>query len=194
MTTITHENGYESECSSSSRSEIDVARSALEIEANAFTRFIERQRVEVMFELRNLRLGERPVTGQPNRDRIQTFIDNIQQQQQQPSLSRTFSTRPTVPSAHVADINALANRRCVSAALGSGAFRQDLENAIRRTIETQRIPQAPPVPRTLAPIATQQPTAPMVREQPRSAPLPLARRAEPLNIERYCLLIIITDH
>ncbi|CAF5121035.1 unnamed protein product, partial [Rotaria sp. Silwood1] len=66
ITTTIDENGYESECSSSARSEEDVACSALEVEADAFTRFIERQRTEVMFELRRLRLGERPVTGQHN--------------------------------------------------------------------------------------------------------------------------------
>ena len=60
------ENGDESEESSSSRSEGEVAYSALEIEADAFTRFIERQRMDVMFELHRLRLGKRPITGQPN--------------------------------------------------------------------------------------------------------------------------------
>ncbi len=203
ITATVHENGYESECSSSSRSEADVARSALQVEADTFTRFIERQRVEVMFELRHLRLGERPVTGQPNRERIQTFLNNIQEQQQQPPRTRTPSARPAVPSAHIADIDALANRRCVSAALGSAAFRQDLENAVRRSIETrpvvpvQRIPQAPPIPRTLAAMNIEQqgsPTLPLHRtpvimeqERPQITQIPTH---EPFNIERYCISIM----
>ncbi|UJR10518.1 hypothetical protein I4U23_014721 [Adineta vaga] len=136
-TTVVSENGYESECSSSTRSEEDVASSALEIEADAFTRFIERQRMEVMFELRRLRLGERPVTGQPNRERIETFLNSFQESQQE---TRVPATRPAMPSAHMADIDALTNRRCVSVALGSAAFRQDLENAVRQSIRTVPTP------------------------------------------------------
>jgi hypothetical protein len=173
------------------RSEGDVTRSALETQADAFTRFIDRQRVEVMFELRHLRLGERPVTGQANRERIETFLTNIQQPQHG---TRIPSTRPIVPSAHIADIDALANRRCVSAALGSAAFRQDLESAIRRSIETrpiQQIPQAPPMPRALAPVIIEQQithnsshVVSVIREQER----PLITQTPfhgPLNIERY---------
>jgi len=206
ITVAVHENGYESECSSSSRSDVDVACSALEVEADTFTRFIERQRVEVMFELRSLRLGERPVTGQPNRERIQTFLNNIRERQQHQPLVRTPSTRPVVPSAHTADIDALANRRCVSAALGSAAFRRDLENAVRRSIETrpvatvtpvQQIPEAPPIPRILAPTNAEQrdsPTlplsvAPVIREPERSQITQIQTR-EPFNIERYCISIL----
>ena len=90
-----------------------------------------------MFELRRLRVGERPVTGQPNRERIEAFLNNIHGQQQQ--VSRVPSTRPVPPSAHIADIDALTNRRYVSAALGSAAFRQDLENAIRRSTATRPV-------------------------------------------------------
>ena len=122
----------ESTCSARSRSDEDVTRAALAVEADAFTRFIERQRIEVMFELRRLRFGERPVTGQSNRERIETFLTNIREQQQQDK--RVPSRRPAVPSAHIADIDALASRRCVSATLSSPAFRRDLENAIRQSI------------------------------------------------------------
>jgi hypothetical protein len=187
-TTTTDENGYESECSSSSRSEEDLACSALEVEADAFTRFIERQRLEVMFELRRLRLGERPVTGQPNRERIATFLNNVQEHQQE---TRTPSTRPVVPSAHIADIDALANRRCVSAALSSTAFRQDLENTIRHSIGTrpvQQTPQAPAVPRIQAPpiIEQQRPQiTPIVPPVPIAQPPPPPH--EPLNIQRYSI-------
>ena len=172
------ENGYESECSSSTRSEEDLTRAALEVEADAFTRFIERQRLEVMFELRRLRLGERPVTGQPNRERIETFLNNIQENQQE---TRSPSTRVAPPSAHIADIDALASRRCVSGALGSVNFRQDLENAIRHTIgtrPTQPAPRAPPAP---APVLVQQ-------QRPQTTPtvLPPPPRvvAPPMNVER----------
>lgn len=199
ITVNVHENGYESECSSSSRSEVDVTCSALEVEADTFTRFIERQRVEVMFELRNIRLGERPVTGQSNRERIQTFLNQIQEQQQRQPLARAPSTRPAVPSAHIADIDALANRRCVSAALGSVGFRRDLENVVRSTIEaqavapvrrnpqtaaTQQIPHAPPIPRAFVPQ-----NSPVNREQERPQ-ITQTETQEPFTIERYPISIM----
>ena len=126
----------------------------MEVEADALARFIERQRIQTMFELRCLRMGERPVTGQPNRERIETFLTNIQEQQQE-QARRVPASRPAAPSAHTADIDALATRRCVSAALGSASFRQDLENAVRRSVQTQparatqEIPRAPPLPEGL---------------------------------------------
>ena len=126
------------ELQSSTRSEPDVAYSRLTTEADAFTRFIERQRMDVLFELRRLRLGDRPVSGQSNRERIETFLTNNQDQQQH---VRVPSARPAVPSAHIADIDALANRRCVTAALGSMAFRRDLENTIRRSVAVQPVPR-----------------------------------------------------
>jgi hypothetical protein len=177
MPTTVHENGYESECSS--RSEEEVACSALEVEADAFTRFIERQRMEVMFELRRLRLGERPVTGQPNRERIETFINNnIQEHQQE---TRVPSTRPVVPSAHTADIDALANRRCVSAALSSAAFREDLENTIRHSIGSRSAQQVPRAPR--APVVIEQPPRQTIQTV---APVPV--ESPPMNVQRYATL------
>ena len=183
------ETGYESECSTSSRSEADVALSALEVEAEAYRRFIERQRMDVMYELRRIRLGERPVTGQPNRERIETFINTIHENQQEPA--RVPSRRPVVPSAHMADINSLASRRCVSAALTSVAFRQDLENTIRQSIG---IRASVPVPTPAAHVSSTPPRvpSPMNVEPPPPAPTPAAiispLRPEPtpiaLNIER----------
>jgi hypothetical protein len=194
-TTTVHENGYESECSSSSRSEADVACSALEVEADAFTRFIERQRTEVMFELRRLRLGERPVTGQPNRERIETFLNNMQDHQQE---TRVPSTRPAPPSAHIDDIDALTNRRCVSTALSSAAFRQDLENTIRQSIGVRPVQQTPPAPRVPTQVAVEQPRPQVtqavpsipVAQQPRQViqtvpSVPVAQ--QPFNVQRYCI-------
>lgn len=152
-----NENGYESECSSSSRTEEEITYSALEVEADAFTRFIERQHMETMYELRRLRLGERPVTGQENRQRIATFFDRTE----------TPSTRPVPPppSAQRDDIDALENRRCVSTILSSAAFRFDLENSIRRTIGTRTVANPQPQP------------------QPQRLPQP----SQPLNLERYVI-------
>ena len=184
-TSIVNENGYESECSSSSRSEHDIASAALEVEADAFTRFIERQRMEVMFELRRLRLGERPVTGQPNRERIETFLNNIQDHQQD---ARVPAARPPMPSARIADINSLADRRCVSLALSSAAFRQDLENAVRQSIRTVPTPAVvqqqsrPPV----APTALVQQSRSQVTSNVPPAPTPQTQPSHnTLNVERY---------
>lgn len=187
-TTVLDENGYESECSS--RSEEDLARSALEVEADAYTRFIERQRLEVMYELRRIRLGERPVTGQPNRERIETFINNVHEHQQE---TRVPSTRPAAPSAHIADIDALTNRRCVSAALSSTAFRQDLENTIRHTIGArvvQPTPQQSPAPRVLTPAAAVvvEERRPQITPVVPPAPIVHQRAREQINVQRYFIL------
>ena len=178
MAEAAHENGYESECSSVSRSDEEVAYSALETEADAFTRFIERQRVEVMFELRRLRLGERPVTGQPNRERIETFINNARENHQE---TRAPSTRPVVPSAHMADIDALSSRRCVSAALGTLGFRQDLENVVRQSIGIRTAAPTTPTP--------QRPPAPPASAAPSvvPAPPPTVAVQQTSHVERYCL-------
>ncbi|CAF0780101.1 unnamed protein product [Adineta ricciae] len=194
ITTLVQDNDCESECSFSTRSEEDITRSILEVEADAFTRFVDRQRVEVMYELRNLRLGERPVTGQFNRERIETFLNSIQTQREQ----RAPSTQPAAPSAHLADINALADRGCVTSALRSTAFRQDLENAIRRSVQprpnasTSQIPPAPSMSRLFpaTPVSPQQsqarqtlPTLPVRRQQQPTQIIPPTAH-EPLNLER----------
>ena len=180
----------ESDCSARSRRKEDVTRAALEVEADAFTRFIERKRIEVMFELRRLRVGERPVTGQSNRARIETFITNIREHQQQEK--RVPSRRPAAPSAHIADIDALASRRCVSVTLSSAAFRRDLENAIRQSIgarpatAVQTIPRAPPLPRTFAPVSATAHTyvSSVDHEQEHSSTLPTPSYRQ-FNVERY---------
>lgn len=179
------ETGYESECSTSSRSEADIAMSALEVEADAYTRFIERQRMDVMYELRRLRIGERPVTGQPNRERIETFINTIHENQQEPT--RIPSRRPPVPSAHMADINALASRRCVSAALTSVAFRQDLENTIRQSIGLR------PATPTPAPAPATTPIVPLARI-PQAPPMPTVTppTSSPIHVEQIRTDIVVT--
>lgn len=114
--------------------ENDVIYAALESEADAFTRFIERQRMDLMFELRRLRLGDRPVTLQSNRERIETFVNNAEERRR---AARVPATREPTPSAHRADIDALISHRRVTSALGSAAFRRDLENTIRHTISSR---------------------------------------------------------
>ena len=200
ITTIVQDNDCESECSFSTRSEEDITRSILEVEADAFTRFVDRQRTDVMYELQNLRLGERPVTGQSNRERIETFLNNIQTPREQ----RVPSTRPAAPSAHSADIYALADRGCVTTALRSTAFRQDLENAIRRSVQprlntsTSQIPPAPSMSRIFSSVpapppqqlqVTQTlPTLPVRRQQQPTQVIPRTVH-EPLNVERYDIFI-----
>ncbi|CAF0835307.1 unnamed protein product [Didymodactylos carnosus] len=197
---VNHDSDDES-CSSCSHQEfvnavekqevpVQVTTSALETEVDAFTRFIERQRMEVMFELRRIRLGERPVTGQPNRERIETFLTNLQNDNTQPRLS----TRPSVRSAHMDDIDALSSQRCVSAILASAGFRQDLENAVRRSVtptstrENVRpsgcIPVAPP----LRPLTQQTSVIPPPPPLTVSPPLPeeqlLPVNQQPTNLIR----------
>jgi hypothetical protein len=178
--TATHIEVDETESDCSETHDDDVTLSALEIQADAFTRFIERQRADVMFELRGLNQRQRPVTGQSNRERIASFLHERHERQQ--PRQHVPSTRPVRPSAHMADINALSSRRCVSAALTSAAFRRDLENAIRQTISTQV--DTPPVSSSVSSRVAAPATA-LPTEQEHRQVTPVSNDSLPTNITRF---------
>lgn len=80
-----------------------------------------------MFELRRLKMGDRPVTGQGNREVVQDF------------LTRTLNPTPEEPNrpeAVIVEVQGLVERRPVSSILESMEFRRRLENALRSSIGT----------------------------------------------------------
>ena len=89
-----------------------------------------------MFELRNLRHGEKPVSGQEERRRaveglVNRVVRSSSNSQDQPTVVQDEAIRPE----HITvEVNALIERRPVSSVLQSAAFRRSLENSVRRAV------------------------------------------------------------
>ena len=89
-----------------------------------------------MFELRNLRNGEKPVSGQEERRRaVESLVNRVTRSssnsQDQPVVVQDEALRPE----HITvEVNALIERRPVSSVLQSAAFRRSLENSVRRAV------------------------------------------------------------
>lgn len=92
-------------------------------------RLLQQQRNEIMFELRRLQMGERPVTGQGHKEVVENFFT---QQLQGPADQEEH--RPE--TIHV-EVRALAESRPVSSLLQSTRFRRSLESALRTSIGTR---------------------------------------------------------
>lgn len=124
---------------------------------NSFERLLQRQRSEIMFELRRLQYGERPVTGQEHRRRT---VENLVLRAVGPPMTTTTAPEPrsaaagpggavesvpghlsrqavaaaadvTRPEHIIVEVNALVERRPVSSLLSSLQFRRSLENSVR---------------------------------------------------------------
>lgn len=81
-----------------------------------------------MYELRSLRHGQRPVTGQDNRRAVEDFFNH--------ALHDTPETShdPPRPESVLVEVNALVERRPVSSILERAGLRRNLENALRGAI------------------------------------------------------------
>jgi len=91
---------------------------------NGIDCLLEKKRREIMYELRRLKLGERPVTGQGNKEAVETLLH-------QQTLPGGVEHRP---DAVIVEVQGLVERRPVSNILQSARFRRQLENAIRSSI------------------------------------------------------------
>ena len=65
-----------------------------------------------MFELRRLRLGDRPVTGQGHKEAVEEFFTSSQSNEPAPTAEHR-------PEAVVVEVQGLVERRPVSSVLGS---------------------------------------------------------------------------
>ena len=83
-----------------------------------------------VFELRRLKLGDRPVTGQGNWEAVEQFFN------------RRYNATDDEPEQHdrpeevVVEVQGLVERRCVSSLLQTLQFRQRLEGALRSSLQT----------------------------------------------------------
>ncbi|KAK2173937.1 hypothetical protein NP493_839g00077 [Ridgeia piscesae] len=95
-------------------------------------RLLHRHRSEIMFELRRLQMGDRPVTGQGHREAVEDFFN-----QTAPPADGTAGHRTTNhhrPESIIVEVNALVERRPVSSMLQSDLFRRNLETMVRGTL------------------------------------------------------------
>ncbi|KAH9524784.1 hypothetical protein Btru_027814 [Bulinus truncatus] len=100
-------------------------------------RFLQRMRSDLMFELRKIEHGERPVTGQNHRENIQHFFEKNMVSAANGGVAgkynlSTDSDRPEVnrPEAIVIEVQGIIERRPVSSILQSAAFRRQLEHIL----------------------------------------------------------------
>ncbi|RUS89586.1 hypothetical protein EGW08_002604 [Elysia chlorotica] len=106
--------------------------SNLNKETEMLDTLMQRMKSDLMYELRHLQHGERPVTGQGHRDSLHQFMlkhcDN-------PGQNNVTANRDSVeehrPEAVVVEVQGIIEQRPVSSLLQSPAFRRQLENVIR---------------------------------------------------------------
>ncbi|XP_071089724.1 uncharacterized protein [Haliotis cracherodii] len=113
-------------------------------------RFLQKTRSELMYELRQIQHGERPVTGQNRRENINQFFTK---HLEAPAGSEGKENVPANvdaveehrPESVVVEVEGLYEQRRVSSVLQSTAFRRSLERIIRGSITTaSQRPQATP--------------------------------------------------
>uniref|UniRef100_A0A0B7AW12 Uncharacterized protein n=1 Tax=Arion vulgaris TaxID=1028688 RepID=A0A0B7AW12_9EUPU len=105
-------------------------------------RFLQRMRTDLMYELRNIQHGERPVTGQSHREHLQQFMEKhmVGFNESTPTAQKGNNTPANVdsvekhrPEAVLVEVQVVAELRPVSSILQSAAFRRHLENVVRGT-------------------------------------------------------------
>lgn len=113
-----------------------------------------------MFELRKLKMGDKPVTGTDNKKNVEQFFNN----QLYPEPPKPQENRP---EAVIVEVQGLVQSRPVSSLLQSARFRRSLENAIRGGLSSvsasvTNTPQAPARP--AQPRATSSPVPTLPRD------------------------------
>ncbi|KAK7494703.1 hypothetical protein BaRGS_00014101 [Batillaria attramentaria] len=144
-----------SEDSSGSDAELS-SRESLEMSADmngangaddaGLQRFLQQQRRDLMFELRRISHGERPVTGQNNRENIASFMaKHLQEPSGADSGKENVPANVDAveehrPEAVVVEVQGVFEQRRVSSMLQTQSFRRHLENIIRGSIASARRP------------------------------------------------------
>ncbi|XP_025093726.1 LOW QUALITY PROTEIN: uncharacterized protein LOC112563692 [Pomacea canaliculata] len=130
-------------------------------------RFLQQQRSDLMYELRRIRFGDRPVTGQNNRENIEKFISKHMQEPAGASHGKdnvpanVDAVDVHRPEAVVVEVQGVFEQRRVSSILTSN-FRRHLENIIRGSIASAS--QRPRVSNISHPVISAQPTVATTEE------------------------------
>ncbi|KAK3778080.1 hypothetical protein RRG08_044696 [Elysia crispata] len=108
------------------------ALSNLNKESQMMDTLMQRMKSDLMYELRHLQHGDRPVTGQGHRDSLHQFmLKNCDSQGQHNVTANRDSVEEHRPEAVVIEVQGIIEQRPVSSVLQSAAFRRRLENVIR---------------------------------------------------------------
>jgi len=120
-----------------------MAEANANVDPNSSTgldRLFNRMKSDLMYELRNIQHGERPVTGQNNKEKIGKFLTRhfpSDGEKEQPPSDEEDHRPETV----VMEVQGIIENRPVSSILQSASFRRQLENVIRGSIgSAQRSP------------------------------------------------------
>ncbi|ESO97035.1 hypothetical protein LOTGIDRAFT_231775 [Lottia gigantea] len=142
------------------------SENTMEEEDNAMQKFLEKSRSELMYELRRIQHGDRPVTGQGRKEQVdQFFAKRIQASASAENVpSNVDNVEEHRPEAVVVEVQGLYEQHRVSQMLQSQQFRRQLENIIRGNITTA--PRQQPVPQ------------PRRRAQPRDSAPPISERED----------------
>ncbi len=116
-----------------------------------------------MYELRRLQHGDRPVTGQGNKEVVENFFSRALNTD--PSAPSTSSTEQQRPESVVVEVNALVERRPVSSILQSSGFRRNLESALRGAIAGNLARRSTPPSRRAASSREAAPPPQQIRHQ-----------------------------
>ncbi|BFZ01394.1 hypothetical protein BsWGS_04434 [Bradybaena similaris] len=120
--------------------------------STSLDRFLERVKTDLMYELRSIEHGRRPVTGQSHRECLQQFMEkhrmglkDISQTSEASSSGKENNIPANVdsvekhrPEAVVVEVQAVVALRPVSSVLQSASFRRHLENIVRGSLTTRQ--------------------------------------------------------
>ncbi|XP_074647977.1 uncharacterized protein LOC141903657 [Tubulanus polymorphus] len=156
----------------------DFSQSTEKNAADGFDELVERKKRETMYELRQLQLGEKPVTGRDSINKLDSFfgkrMEVVKQAEHANVPVNTDRVEEHRPESVVVEVTTLFENRPVTSVLQSTTFRRQLENIVRSSIsEYHRAASAAPAPAPVRP-------APAARSPPAvipPPPLPPSHRA-----------------
>ncbi|XP_038046154.1 nuclear transcription factor Y subunit beta-like isoform X2 [Patiria miniata] len=108
--------------------------------AEGLDKLLQKQRSDLLFELRKLQHGQRPVTNTDRRETLEEFFSDALGQSStpgQPEGGVPARRQASRPESVVSEVQGLSERRPVSSVLGSESFRRNLEDVIRGTLVRQ---------------------------------------------------------
>ncbi|KAL8601280.1 hypothetical protein ACOMHN_003224 [Nucella lapillus] len=153
----------------------------------ALQRFLQQQRSDLMYELRRIQFGERPVTGQNHREQIASFMAKHSKEPVGAGGKNVPANVDAVeehrPEAVLVEVQGVVEQRRVSSMLQSSNFRRHLENIIRGSISSasQSVSAAAAITARARASSTPRPATPEVlpvNSAQSSAQAPVANRAE----------------
>ncbi|XP_067944022.1 uncharacterized protein [Watersipora subatra] len=97
---------------------------------NSVDALLQRRKCELMYELKKIQHGERPVTGSDSREKVGSFFSKRVQPQDSP-VANVDDVEEHRPQQVTIEVQGLLQTRSVSSMLQSVQFRRSLENAVR---------------------------------------------------------------